>query len=65
MTDEEGRLPLHNDTTYGGPTDTWGATLTPEILQDASFGVILKFQGHPYYPHSSSMFLDSVSLTVY
>lgn len=65
MTDEEGRLPLHNDTTYGSSTDNWGATLTPEILQDPTFGVILKFQGHPYYPHSSGMFLDSVSLTVY
>ena len=65
MTDEEGHLPLHNDTTYGGPTDTWGASLTKEIIQDPSFGVILKFQGHPYYPHNSGMFLDSVTLTVY
>jgi hypothetical protein len=65
ITDEEGHLPLHNDATYGGPTDTWGASLTPEMIQDPSFGVILKFQGHPYYPHSSGMFIDSVALTVY
>jgi hypothetical protein len=65
MTDEDGHLPLHNDATYGGPTDLWGAELTPEILQDPSFGVILKFQGHPYYPHSSGMFVDHISLTIY
>jgi hypothetical protein len=64
-TDEEGRLPLFNDTRYGGTDDLWGAELTSEILQDASFGVILKFQSHPYYPHSSDMQIESVSLTVY
>ena len=64
-TDEEGRLTLFNDTVYGSPTDTWGAEITPEILQDSSFGIILKFQSHPYYPHSSDMQIESVSLTVY
>ena len=65
ITDEEGRISLHNDTTYGGPTDTWGTTLTPQIVQDPSFGVLLKFQGHPYYPHNSNMYLDRVLLTVF
>jgi hypothetical protein len=64
-TDEEGRLPLFNDTVYGGSEDLWGAEITPQILQDPSFGVILKFQSHPYYPHSSDMQIESVSLTVY
>jgi hypothetical protein len=64
-TDEEGRLPLANDTVYGSPTDTWGAEVTPEMVQDPSFGVILKFQSHPYYPHSSDMQIETVALTVY
>jgi hypothetical protein len=64
-TDEEGRLTLFNDTVYGSPTDTWGAEVTSVMLQDSSFGVILKFQSHPYYPHSSDMQIESVSLTVY
>jgi hypothetical protein len=64
-TDEEGRLPLFNDTTYGGTDDLWGADITTNILQDPSFGVILKFSSHPYYPHSSGMLVDSVSLTIY
>jgi hypothetical protein len=65
ITDEEGHLKITNDTDYGSETDTWGAELTPEMLQDPSFGVILKFQAHPYYPHRSTMYLDAVSLTVY
>ena len=64
-TDTEGHITLNNLATYGSSTDSWGVDLTPEMLQDPSFGVILKFQAHPYYPHSSGMFIDSVSLTVY
>ena len=64
-TDEEGRLPLFNNTVYGGSEDLWGSEITTNMLQDASFGVILKFQSHPYYPHSSDMQIESVSLTVY
>ncbi len=65
MTDADGHLTLLNDTTYGSPTDLWAAEITHEILQDPSFGVILKFQGHPYYPHLSTMTVDCVVLTVY
>ena len=63
--DSEGHFYLNNQTSYGGPTDLWGVELTPTILQDPSFGIILKFQSHPYYPHSGGMFLDTVSFTVY
>ena len=63
--DSEGHFYLNNQTSYGGPTDLWGVELTPTILQDPSFGIILKFQSHPYYPHSCGMFLDTVSFTVY
>lgn len=65
LTDSEGHLKITNETFYGGPNDLWGAELTTEMLQDPTFGVILKFQSHPYYPHSVGMILDSVSLTVY
>lgn len=61
----EGHLYINNQTSYGGPTSQWGVTLTPEMLQDPSFGIIIKFKSHPYYPHSCSMLLDSVSFTVY
>lgn len=64
-TDQEGHLTLTDQTVYGGTEDLWGAELTPEMLQDPSFGVVLKFQAHPYYPHSSAVYLDSVTLTVF
>lgn len=64
-TDSEGHIFLSNDTTYGGETDLWGVELTKEMIQDPSFGVILKFQNHPFYPHSCGMLLETVSITVY
>lgn len=63
--DSEGHFYINNQMTYGGPTDLWGAELTPEIIQDPSFGVILKFQSHPYYPHNCGMFLDKVTVSVF
>lgn len=65
VTDSEGHLKLTNETTYGGSTDLWGTEITPAMLQDPSFGVILKFQSHPYYPHRCGITLDSVWLTVF
>jgi len=65
VTDVEGHLKLVNENTYGGADDLWGAEITPEMLQDPSFGVILKFQSHPYYPHKCGMSVETVSVTVY
>lgn len=63
--DPEGGLAVKNNTQYGGPTDLWGVELTKEMLEDPSFGVVLKFCAHSYYPHRSGFYLDTVSLTVY
>jgi hypothetical protein len=65
ITDSEGHFLLLNDTYYGGEFDLWESEVTPSMLTDPSFGIILKFQSHPFYPHNCEMYLDSVSLTVY
>jgi hypothetical protein len=65
ITDADGNLPINNQMTYGSPTDLWGLDITAEMLQDSTFGVILKFQSHPYFPHSCGMLIDSVLLTIY
>lgn len=61
LVDIEGHFTILNTTTYPGP---WGVDLTPDILMDPSFGVMLKFQSHPFYPHNCGLFLDSVSITI-
>ena len=65
ITDPDGNLPITNQTIYCGPTNFWGTTLTPTQLTDPTFGVVLKFQSHPYYPHLCGMIVDTVSLNIY
>ena len=50
---------------YGSETSLWDTTLTPEYLQDPSFGVVLRFKSHPRWPHKSSAFIDAVEIRVY
>ena len=64
-TDSEGHLKLTNDTVYGSDSDLWEADLTPAVVSDLSFGVLLRFQSHPYYPHKQTMYLDSVFMEVF
>jgi hypothetical protein len=64
-TDTEGHLPLSNDTAYGGPEDVWGVSDLGSKITDPSFGIVIKFQSHPYYPHSCGLRIDQMSLTVY
>lgn len=65
ITDEEGHLPVKNETVYGSSQDLWGSNVTSDMISDQTFGVNLKFQSHPYYPHSCGMIIESVTLTIF
>lgn len=51
---------------YGGTDDMWGAgSLTVNNVLDSTFGVILRFQSHPNWPHRSPMYLDAVEIRIH
>jgi len=50
---------------YGGETDLWDAQLRASDLQDPEFGVLLRFQSHPHWPHKDSARLVRVELQLY
>lgn len=50
---------------YGGSTDNWGTNFSDINLQDSSFGIGIRFQSHPLYPHNSTPMLDYIRLRVY
>lgn len=52
-------------TTYGGPGDDWGASLTPAILRDASFGISLSATYTGTSSGNEHAYIDSVRLTVF
>ena len=50
---------------YGSDTDTWDADITQEMVLDSSFGVGIRFQSHPNWPHKDTPVIDYVKLRVW
>lgn len=50
---------------YGNENDMWETNLNSENITDLSFGVILRFQSHPSWPHKCSALIDSVELRIH
>jgi hypothetical protein len=56
---------LDNVKVYGAPDDLWELdTLTPEMLLDPSFGVTVRFQSHPSWPHREHPMINFIRLRV-
>lgn len=50
---------------YGSENDLWETNLNLEDIKNSSFGVILRFQSHPSWPHKCSAFIDTVELRIH
>jgi len=50
---------------YGTSTDNWGINLSSINVQSSSFGIGIRFQSHPSFPHNSTPLLDYVRLRVH
>jgi len=55
---------LDNRKVYGGDQDLWSAALTPSMLSDTSFGLGIRFQSHPSWPHREHPMLNYIRLRV-
>jgi hypothetical protein len=49
---------------YGGPTDLWKTELSIQDIVDPTFGIILRFQAHPRYPHRDGVYINHVELQI-
>jgi hypothetical protein len=49
---------------YGAADNTWGYSLTPEIVSDPSFGVVVAFGSNPTIPHRDIPYLSQVGLRI-
>lgn len=52
-------------TTFGGPTDLWGATLTPAIVNSSTFGAAFKAYHVDTGLTGSSIDIDAIRIRVY
>lgn len=62
--DNKANEDLSNSKVYGSNTDLWGTELTADML-NTTFGVVLSFQSHMYYPHRDLGYIDQVSIRVH
>ena len=58
-------LALDPNKTYGNENDLWGLNLNTINLTEPSFGVIIRFQSHPNWPHKCTPFIDAVELRIH
>lgn len=63
--DNQASYPLSQNTVYGSETSTWGVNLTPAMLQDPTFGLSIRYQSHPSWPHRESPKLEYIRLRVW
>ncbi len=50
---------------FGGENLLWDSTLSTEDILNPTFGIILRFQSHPHWPHKSSPLIDAVELRIH
>lgn len=63
--DNQASLDLNPIKIYGGTDNIWNTNLTTAGILNSTFGVVIRFQSHPRWPHKSSMMLDSVELRIH
>lgn len=51
--------------TYGNENDLWETTVLNSDVLNSSFGIILRFQSHPRWPHKSTPMIDSVQIRIH
>jgi hypothetical protein len=51
---------------YGGSTDLWNTiNLSITDIQNQNFGVVLRFQSHPKFPHRDGAYINAVELRIH
>lgn len=56
---------LDQTKTYGSDTNMWHADITQSMVLDSSFGVGIRFQSHPSWPHKDTPVINYVKLRVW
>jgi hypothetical protein len=63
--DNQASLEMSPIKLYGSDTSKWNTQLTMNDIQNPTFGVVIRFQSHPRWPHKSSPLIDAVELRIH
>lgn len=58
-------LDLSPEKIYGSPTDKWETKLTATEIADQNFGIMLRFQSHPKWPHRDPIIIYGIELRIH
>lgn len=58
-------LDLQPIKTYGNSTELWNTSLSASNNLNSTFGIILRFQSHPRWPHKASPLVDTVEIRLH
>jgi hypothetical protein len=47
---------------YGGENDTWDVG---DITVNSTFGVLIRFQSHPHWPHKDTAYINAVEIRIH
>ena len=50
---------------YGSETDLWEIENLSSIIQDSSFGIVIRLKSHPDWPHKTTPILKGLELQIY
>ena len=65
ISENRATLDLAPTKTYGGETDKWSVGNLSLADLNSNFGVLLRFQAHPHWPHKDAAFIEAVELRVH
>ena len=66
ISDTRANLNLDPVKVYGSDTDLWNTKeLTSANIMDPTFGVLLRFQSHPHWPHKDGVYIGLVEMRIH
>jgi len=63
--DNQATLSVDPTKIYGSETNLWGCNLNLQNIQNNNFGVVVRFQSHPNWPHKCSVLIDAIELRIH
>lgn len=63
--ENKANLDLDPIKTYGGIDDLWGLENLGQQDIDSNFGILMRFQSHPHFPHRDGMFIRGIEVRIH
>ena len=56
---------IHPSKIYGGASDLWKSNMNRAKIESSNFGIALRFQSHPNWPHKDPMLVEFIELRIH